>query len=283
MPVHPFPDAPRTRIAPTPSGLLHAGNGAAFVLTSQLARDHGGHVLLRIDDIDVERVRKDYVQDVFDTLAWLKVKPDAGPKDGADLQRNWSQQLRLPSYQALLDQLAEGGHLFACTCSRKDLASCRCRQQEGGLEDPEATWRLRVPEGRKVSFQGWPQAPRAVDLYKVMPDPVLRQRPVGPGSTGRPAYQVASLADDVHFGIDLVVRGNDLLPSTACQVYLAELLGLGAFTRTTFIHHALLADERGGKLSKSQGAGSLRAMREQEEGPELILGLAHYLRQELGA
>lgn len=148
------------------------------------------------------------------------------------------------------------------------------------MDLPEATLRLRIPIGCKVTFNTWPHGPRTVDLSRMMPDPVLRQRPLK-DLPGRPAYQIASLADDVHYRIDLVVRGEDLLPSSACQVYLAGLLGLDGFTRTLFVHHALLGDANGGKLSKSQGAGSLKAMRDEDEGPELILGLAHQLQQEL--
>ncbi len=97
-----------------------------------------------------------------------------------------------------------------------------------------------------------------------MRDPVLRQR------NGRPAYQIASLADDVDFGIDLIVRGADLLPSTACQLLLAELLGLTAFTRTRFIHHPLITALDGTKLSKSDGASSLKAMREAGIAPDAL-------------
>ncbi len=109
-----------TRIAPTPSGYLHAGNGAAFILAWKLAREAGGKILLRIDDLDAERVRPEYVEDIFETLHWLGVEWDEGPRNTDELQSTWSQHLRMARYQELVEQLREGGHLYACSCSRKD-------------------------------------------------------------------------------------------------------------------------------------------------------------------
>jgi glutamyl-tRNA synthetase len=87
-----------------------------------------------------------------------------------------------------------------------------------------------------------------------MRDPMLRQR------NGSPAYQLASLADDVDHNINLIVRGEDLLPSTSCQLYVARLLGLRSFQQARFIHHPLITNANGAKLSKSEGASSLKAM-----------------------
>ena len=117
----------RTRIAPTPSGYLHAGNAVNFLLTAELARLHGGSLLLRIDDLDAERARPEYLDDIFHSLEWLGIAWHEGPRDAADFQRNWSQRTRIGRYQVLLDQLRRGGHLYACTCSRKELPTCRCR------------------------------------------------------------------------------------------------------------------------------------------------------------
>ena len=88
----------RTRIAPTPSGYLHVGNALNFLITQKLARSASGSILLRIDDLDTERARPEYITDVFDSLAWLGITWDEGPLDADDLSRNWSQLQRVVRY-----------------------------------------------------------------------------------------------------------------------------------------------------------------------------------------
>lgn len=280
-----WPPGLRTRIAPTPSGLLHPGNGASFVLTWRIARAAGGDVLLRIDDLDAERARPEYIDDIFETLGWLGIHPDRGPADAADFEAHWSQRLRIPRYLELVDRLRAGGHLYACGCSRKDIAlrgatdgyDGHCRRKGLPFDAPEAAWRLWIPEGTTVRWTEWAHGHRSLDLARAMGDPVVRQR------DGRPAYQVASLADDSDLGITFVVRGEDLLPSTACQLHLASVLELPGFGAATFMHHPLLRDAQGEKLAKSRGAGSLRALREAGEGPERIHRLAEDLLRACGA
>lgn len=252
----------KTRLAPTPSGFLHAGNGADFVLAWKLARRNGGQVLLRIDDLDAERVRSEYVQDVFDTLQWLGLDWDEGPADPMDLARSWSQQHRVPRYRALMARLRAEGHLYACTCSRSEVQQRtgstaydgHCRDRGAPMDTPDCAWRLRLPRGASVAWHTWPEG-KLRETSLDLPDPVIRQR------NGRPAYQIASLADDVHFGVDTIVRGRDLLPSTAIQQYLAKLLEMPTFGKALFLHHSLVLGPSGEKRSKSKGAGSLRAIR----------------------
>lgn len=245
----------RTRIAPTPSGYLHAGNALNFLIIHQVAREEDGALLLRIDDLDTERVRPEYVKDIFDSLAWLGISWDEGPRDAAGFHQNWSQTFRTDEPNAFLSRLKDSGHLYACTCSRKQVADCRCRDMDVPFDAQDTAWRLRVPDPCPITLKNWPTGEVHVDLRSVMRDPVLRQR------NGSPAYQLASLADDTRYGMTLIVRGEDLLPSSACQIYLAGLLGLNAFLNVRFLHHPLIADGNGHKLSKSAGAYSLRAMR----------------------
>lgn len=265
----------KTRIAPTPSGYLHAGNGAAFVLAWRLAREAGGQVLLRIDDLDAERVRPEYVEDIFATLRWLGVDWDEGPQNPEELQLRWSQHLRMAEYAAMVRQLRAGGHLYACTCSRREVAARtgtgvydgHCRERGLPMDLPERAWRLRMPREGQVEWRTWPDGVvRHAPLD--LPDPVVRQR------DGRAAYQVASLCDDARFGISLVVRGEDLLPSTAVQQYMAMLLGMQSFRQALFLHHPLVLDEQGRKRSKSQGAASLREVRMRGGDPAGVLQLA---------
>ncbi|MGV9012147.1 MAG: glutamate--tRNA ligase family protein [Flavobacteriales bacterium] len=265
----------RTRIAPTPSGFLHAGNGVAFVLAHELARQEEGSLLLRIDDLDQERVRTDHVEDIFRTLEWLGITWDEGPRNGMDLASTWSQQHRLDEYHELLNELRATGNLYACTCSRKDLMDRtgsteydgHCRNRGLDPDTPGISWRLRLPAGGKVDMKTWPSG-ETEKLTLDQGDPVLLQR------NGRPAYHIASLVDDLRFQMDTIVRGTDLLASTAVQLHIAELLGLSAFHAVRFLHHPLLPDGNGAKLSKSGGSASLRHKRENGQTPEAIHVLA---------
>ncbi len=245
----------RTRIAPTPSGFLHAGNALNFLITHQLAREAGGSILLRIDDLDVARVRPEYIEDIFESLDQLGVSWDTGPRSADDLKHHWSQSLRVERAERLLVSLKDAGHLYACTCSRTRIDICSCRDRPVSFDAENTTWRLIIPEPCVVTFKTWPHGQASVDLRRAMRDPVLRQR------NGSPAYQVTSLADDVDFGITHIVRGEDLLPSTACQTHMAQLLGLTVFLDVRFLHHPLILESNGEKLSKSAGSASLRAMR----------------------
>lgn len=246
----------RLRLAPTPSGYLHLGNAYNFILNWLAARRvPDARLLLRIDDLDAERKRPEYVQDVFDTLHWLGLDWDEGPRSPDDFEKNWSQHLRLPLYAQLLEALRGGGHVFACGKSRRDLAAfggdypLAFRHQNCSLETPNVAWRIQTP------------VPRPADIP---PDFVVRRR------DGIPAYQVASVADDLHFGVTHVIRGVDLAGSTAAQQYLAACAGLTAFSDLSFLHHPLLRDADGGKLSKSAGAAALKTWREEGRAPSEV-------------
>lgn len=259
----------RTRLAPTPSGLLHPGNGLSFVLTWALTRAAGGEVLLRIDDLDKARRRREYLEDVFETLEWLGLDYDIGPGGPDDFLKNYSQHTRLDLYREALERLRESGCLYACTCSRRQIREASpsgiypltCRELRLPFEAERTAWRVSVPAGKAVTFREWQRGEREINLAETMGDFVVRQK------NKMPAYQIASLVDDLHYDINFIVRGEDLLDSTAAQIYLAELLGEDAFLQTLFWHHGLLTDESGGKLSKTKGAGSLRAWREAGKSP----------------
>jgi glutamyl-tRNA synthetase len=242
----------RLRFAPTPSGYLHIGNALNFVLNWLLARLNGGKILLRIDDLDAERKRPEYVADVFENLLWLELDWDEGPISPEDFEKNWSQRLRLPLYFKQLDKLRATGLLFACRKSRRDLEPFDgqyppgFRRQGIPLDEPDAAWRVDA------------------SMAKSLADFIVRRR------DGLPAYQVASLADDLFFGITHVVRGADLGPSTASQRFLAECLNEDNFLTINFLHHPLLTDEHGAKLSKSEGAAALKTLRAAGESPTAV-------------
>lgn len=270
----------RTRIAPTPSGFLHAGNAVSFLITRELAKRFGARLRLRIDDLDAERGRPAYVQDIFDSLAWLGIACDDGPSNALAHEREHSQKHRLARYGEYLAILKEQGDLYACICSRGELkrGNCSCRSSGLPFTDAGASWRLHLPSDAAVRVQGITGHWSVMQPARLMSDPVLRQRAeLG----GRPTYQIASLADDAEHGTTFIVRGEDLLPSTACQLYLAERLGLTDFQQVRFLHHGLLTDAIGAKLSKSEGALALKSMRERGEGPQELQARASAMLHDL--
>lgn len=246
----------RLRLAPTPSGYLHAGNALNFILNWLFARYHGGRVLLRIDDLDAARKRPEYISDIRDSLEWLGLDWDEGPGlQGADFEtdfgENWSQYKRMPLYISLLDRLRNQGVLFACGKSRAELASFpegypdAFMQQGLDLDDENVAWRIRTKgmEGQMKHF-------------------IVRRR------DAIPAYQAACVADDVHFNITHVIRGEDLLESTRAQQFLAACLNEDKFLKINFLHHPLILDSSGRKLSKSAGDISLQYARRAGDSPQ---------------
>jgi glutamyl/glutaminyl-tRNA synthetase len=250
----------KTRIAPTPSGYLHLGNALSFALTAALARKAGAKILLRIDDLDQQRVNLDYVQNIFDTLNFLNIPWDEGPRDVDDYKANWSQLHRMELYKDALDQLADQRDVFACKCSRAQLQgnvyTGMCRNKSLPLDTPDTAWRLYTDE-RELTIKTLNDGPITIRLPDEMKDFIVKKK------DDFPAYQLASLLDDIHFGVDLVVRGEDLYPSTIAQHYLAGVLGKPDFKNITFHHHPLLVADGDKKLSKSAGATSIKYSREQ--------------------
>lgn len=278
-------DGGRTRIAPTPSGYLHMGNAFNFLLTSRLAAATGSAIVLRIDDLDAERTRPEYVEDIYRSLEWLGITVDEGPSGPEEFSRQWSQTRRVPHYLRNVDRLRQAGALYACGCSRVELQAGRrhgsdhaCRSAEIDMRLPDHAWRLRIPKEAPVHFQGLSGEQCEVDLALLMDDPVILQR-----ESGRPSYQVASLTDDLEMGISFVVRGLDLWPSTACQVYLSSLLGGDPSMGIRFHHHPLTMGADGLKLSKSAGASSLKVLREARTDPSFLYReVDGYLKSEFG-
>ncbi len=237
-----------TRFAPTPSGFLHMGNVWNLLIAEQLARGEDGALWLRIDDLDRARYRRAYAEDIFRVAEWLGVTFDGGPRSVRDFETNWSQARRMDRYREALRTLATSGHLFACTCSRRDIATQSvdgdypgtCRDAGIPLDAPRAAWRFRLDAG-----------PHALHPA-AHADPVVRRR------DGSPAYHVATIVDDVDMGMTHIVRGRDLEASTHVQRVLASAMGdaFSRFCQITFLHHDLLLAPGGEKLSKSAGAGA---------------------------
>ncbi|MEK6794404.1 MAG: glutamate--tRNA ligase family protein [Spirochaetota bacterium] len=250
----------RTRIAPTPSGHLHIGNIYSFLLTWLMAKRIGMSILLRIDDMDAERSRPEYVDSIFRTLEFAGITWDEGPSGPDDFYRNWGQSCRRHLYDKALETLRDAGTLFACGCSRAALRSspdgtypgtyagrCASACRERGLPfEGDVAWRMRI-DADTVSINDHFRGAVTSPFPASMRDVVVRRR------DRIPSYQLASVIDDVHFGITHIVRGRDLFDSTCVQVIIGEALSLTAFARTPLIHHPLIAPG-GRKLSKSQDA-----------------------------
>ncbi len=255
-----------TRIAPTPSGFLHLGNLFSFVLTWLLARssEGGGRLHLRIDDIDATRTRAAYVQDIFETLHWLGLDWDTGARDAADFYLRHSQQLRLGLYEAQIEKLAAAGALINCACTRKSLevqpCTCPIYANEKG-ENGFSVLRLDT------------SAHPILEHHAQMRRLIVRTR------EGRAAYMLVSVVEDVREGVNFLVRGSDLLLTTAAQRFLAQKMGgdWAKFEQVAVLHHPLLLQPTGEKLSKSAGATSVQTLRERYTRAAFFRFVAHNL------
>jgi glutamyl-tRNA synthetase len=240
-----------TRIAPTPSGYLHLGNAVNFQVVSWAAKRAAGSVALRIDDMDAERYRPEFVDDIFAVLGWLGIEWHAGPIDRADFERHYSFRTRHEYFRAELDRLLALGPdapVYACSCSRSALRAAGsrgcvsdCWQGGRALVPGQAALRARVPVDACVVVDG-----RPVAVAHAMGDVVLWRR------DDHPAYHFASVIQDRDLDVTDVIRGADLRDSTAVQRWLAPFIGADNVARATFRHHQLVTDEHGAKLSKSR-------------------------------
>lgn len=239
---------PVTRLAPTPSGFLHAGNRRNFQITADLAADVGAALALRIDDADTGRYRREYAEDIFATLHAMSIEWTIGPRDVDDFEASWSQARKTDYYRAQLSAARDAGlHVYACACTRTlqrgpATGGCAggCRRRERELIPGKTSLRVAVDAETLVAVGG-----RRVDLAREMGDFVVWRR------DDLPAYQLVSVIEDRDLGVTHIVRGEDLTASSAAQLHLAPWLGAVTLTRAVIVHHELLVDESGAKLSKS--------------------------------
>ncbi|MFQ3577273.1 MAG: glutamate--tRNA ligase family protein [Cytophagales bacterium] len=243
----------RTRFAPTPSGFLHMGNVFNLIFCCLISKIYETELWLRIDDLDQERTRNEYIEDIFETIDWLGVKFDKGPSGLEDFQNAWSQQHRMPQYLMKKKFLINNNLVFACECSRKEIGTDfneyngKCLQKnlplsgDYSLRSKPVDYNLKINQinPNHLTFSEWnifENYSKMIQLFK---------------KDNHPSYQLASLSDDCEMGMTHIVRGNDLFASTQMQVYLSNLLGIESFKDTVFLHHDLLLDSNQEKLSKS--------------------------------
>jgi glutamyl-tRNA synthetase/glutamyl-Q tRNA(Asp) synthetase len=276
-----LPPAPTTRYAPSPTGFLHLGHVANAVWVWGIAGALGGRVLLRIEDHDRGRSRAEYERALLEDLEWLGLDPDAAGAAGLRGEPSRSRQSdSTEAYEASLARIALEPGVYACDCSRREIAAeagdplnqetrypGRCRRR--GLP-------LSAGRGVRVVMVPGPETFTDALLGAVIQSPhdqcgdlLVRDR------TGNWTYQFAVVVDDLRQGIDLVVRGEDLLPSTGRQVRLGRLLGRER--PPVFLHHPLIRGESGAKLSKSSGDTGIRELRGAGVSPAAVLGRAAWL------
>jgi glutamyl/glutaminyl-tRNA synthetase len=290
-----YPHSYRGRIAPSPTGLLHVGHARTFWTACTRARNAGGTLILRNEDLDPQRSKAEFVDAMLDDLNWLGIVWQEGPDAGGTFGP-YSQSERREHYIKVWKQLLEAGFLYPCTCSRRELTGIAqaphedsaagsrlrwegdegpmypgtCRSRGGPdlpqrFENPAGVhWRFRVPEGEAVAFDDGYFGPRRYLAGEDFGDfPVWRRDDV-------PAYQLAVVADDHAMQITEVVRGADLLLSTARQILLYRALG---WPEPRWYHCPLLLDERGERLAKRHDALAIRTLREQGKTPAEVLGI----------
>ncbi len=262
----------RSRIAPTPSGYLHRGNLFNFLLTALITRSNGGELRLRIDDMDVQRARPQYLHDIFDTLNWLEIPWQQGPKNVVEHTQFFTQSTRMQLYDSFLLQLIEQAEVYACTCSRRELSEeghavypGTCRLKQIPLNTPQAAWRIHVPKDTIIRWLDNALGEVEMNLPQLMGDFIIRRK------DGLPAYQVVSLVDDLLYEINFIVRGVDLQQSTAAQLWLSQVVKNRDFIRTGFYHHPLLMHAHGEKLSKSAAAINSKPLHATEVSPQAII------------
>jgi glutamyl/glutaminyl-tRNA synthetase len=245
----------RTRFAPAPTGYLHLGHVANAVWTWGVARAAGATVLLRIEDHDRQRCRPEFDSALLEDLEWLGFTPDAGPvrQSDADAER---------SYGESCERLRAEGVVYGCDCTRATFASsarangrpwsgpgcpgsCRQRHIDGPV--------LRVALGDGI--ESWIDELAGECVAEVAPagDLPIRDR------HGNWTYGYCVVVDDQRQAVDLVIRGEDLLPATAGQIRLGQILGRAI--PPAFLHHPLVVRPDGSKLSKSAGDTGVRELR----------------------
>ncbi|MBM3899062.1 MAG: hypothetical protein FJ362_02735 [Gemmatimonadetes bacterium] len=271
-----------TRFAPAPTGALHLGHAVNALWVWGLARRFEGRVLLRIEDHDRGRCRPAYEQGILDDLDWLGLVPDglttrdfrAGPVP----QRQSDNTAR---YEMRLAELEARGLVYGCRCSRAEIALVTnaheglelvypgtCRGQGSGVRD-QVGRRVLMKRDAPERFDDLRLGPQSQDPMAQCGDLLVRDR------NGQWTYQFAVTVDDWEQGIDLVIRGEDLLASTGRQLRLAQLLG--RTTPPAFLHHPLLRHPDGRKLSKSSDDTGLAELRAAGWTPARVLGLAAQL------
>lgn len=268
--------APVGRLAPSPTGKLHLGHARTFLLAWWSVRARGGRILLRMEDLDGPRVKPGMAEAALRDLEWLGLDWDGAPL---------LQSEGMPELRAAVDRLVERGLAYACVCSRADIRSAQSAPQQGDAElrypgtcrdrfaslaaaesetGREAALRFRTPAGSVRIVDGF-APPTESDVAREVGDfPIARRDKT-------PAYQLAVVVDDARQGVTEVLRGDDLLPSTARQMLLQRALEL---PHPSFVHVPLVVDAEGRRLAKRADDLALAELRAGGTDPRAIVAWA---------
>ena len=266
-----------TRFAPSPTGRLHLGHAYSAALGHSVARESGGRFLLRIEDLDQGRSRPEFVDGIYEDLKWLGLEWD---------ERVIVQSQRTEAYEAALDQLRRRGLVYACFCTRADIAQSltaphgdtalaypgTCRQLPNDPERRATTphcWRLDSAKALEmIGLPNWHEADgQTFEAHASQIGDAILARKDAPAS-----YHLSCVVDDAESGVTLVVRGADLRSSTPIQRLIQSLLDL---PEPAYLHHPLVTHEDGRRLAKRDHAPTLAAMRDADvNGRELASLLA---------
>jgi glutamyl/glutaminyl-tRNA synthetase len=276
-----LPSGYRGRLAPSPTGCLHLGHGQTFWIAYRRAQQHRGTLVFRNEDLDAARCRSDYLSAIIDDLRWLGISWQEGPDCGG-ASGPYHQSQRGPLYRAAFQSLRDAGVLYPCTCSRQDVLRAlraphagedepiypgTCRPPARGLAPVptgKVNWRFRTPDGESVRFDDGYQGPQQFTAGTDFGDFVVWRH------DDSPSYQLAVVVDDAAMGITEVVRGADLLRSTARQLLLYRALRQQA---PSFYHCPLVTDATGQRLAKRHDALSLQKLRADGARPEELRAL----------
>jgi glutamyl/glutaminyl-tRNA synthetase len=284
----------RGRLAPSPTGLLHLGHARTFWIAAQRAVEHGGQLILRNEDLDPQRCRPEFAGAMMDDLRWLGIEWSEGPDCGGPFG-SYVQSERRAWYLQAWKKLLDEGWVYPCTCSRKDVALAAGAPNEGDDEPvypgtcrpklgvvgtvelrstgrpraavptsplpPGVNWRFRLPDGEEICFTDLHLGPQRMIAGRDFGDFIVWRR------DEVPAYQLAVVVDDAAMQITEVVRGADLLKSTARQILLFRALGLSV---PAYYHCDLVRDDAGMRLAKRHDSLSIRKLRELGWTPEQV-------------
>lgn len=265
-----------TRLAPSPTGALHLGNARTFLVNWAMARARGWRVLMRIEDLDGPRIKPGAADELLRTLEWLGLDWD-GPAH--------TQSDDLEPCREAMRTLAEQALAYPCRLTRRQIEEAadapherpessrpgaqypielRPELRPRRFDDPHTNWRLAAPD-EEVAFEDAFAGRRSFHVLRETGDFVIWTK------RAQPAYQLAVVVDDHRFGVTQVVRGDDLLPSTARQILLHRALGLSP--QPTYTHLPLVMGEDGRRLAKRHGDTRLLRYRREGVRPERIVGL----------
>ncbi len=268
-----------TRLAPSPTGALHLGNARTFVVNYLLARQNRWQILMRVEDLDGPRVKTDSAEDILFDLAWLGLTWD----EPVVYQSN-----RHDTYGRALEKLIETGNAYPCICSRKDIelaggaphlddgqvayrGTCRDRFADAAAAEKQTgsvpAWRVAVDSG-EIEIDDCFAGRASYNLANLCGDFVIYKK------SESAAYQLAVVIDDAEAGVDVIVRGDDLLDSAARQKHLRKLLGIK--TEPQYYHLPLVLGPDGHRLAKRHGNTRLSYYRDNGASAERILGLIGY-------